>query len=88
MVAWQRAGCLLSIAVFLAFPSAKRLSWNEGSLFVVSVLGSTLTIIGISSVRLRVISTLDEIVERERGVAFAASFTTLLFFLRDVAGGR
>lgn len=35
---WQRTGCLLAIAAFIAVPLSKGLSWNNtGSLFLVSV---------------------------------------------------
>ncbi len=51
IVTWQRAGCLLGVPVFLAIPLARTLSWGEGSLFAVSVLGNVLASCGIGSVR-------------------------------------
>lgn len=50
IVNWQRAGCLLGVPVFLAVPNARFFSWNESSLFAVSVLDNILSNCCISSV--------------------------------------
>lgn len=60
MVAWQRAGCLLAVVIFVVVSSAKSLSWNKDSLFVVLFLSNALVIIGIGSVRVRVFSALRD----------------------------
>lgn len=39
---WQLLGGVLSIPGFVFVPSVKRFSWNETSLFVGSVIGTTL----------------------------------------------
>lgn len=37
IVRWQRCGCILGIAISMAAPYAKRFSWNDSSLFFVSL---------------------------------------------------
>ena len=48
---WQRVGCLMCIPSFVAIPNAKRLSWNDGSLFMVSVVTTTLVYCFLAMVR-------------------------------------
>ena len=38
IMTWQRLGCVVGIAAFVAVPAVKSLSWDYTSLFVVSVL--------------------------------------------------
>ena len=51
IVNWQRVGCLLSVPFLLAVPYAKMLSWDEGSLFAVTVLGKLLVTCSVGTVR-------------------------------------
>lgn len=51
VVTWQRAGGLLGVPFFVAVPYARSLSWNERSLFVVSVANNVLAVFSIGSVR-------------------------------------
>ncbi|CAM9933856.1 unnamed protein product [Scytosiphon promiscuus] len=68
MVTWQRGGCLLAVAVLFAVPSAKSLSWNEGSLFVATFLSDALVIIGMGSNKLALTVTSTNIVpQHQRG---------------------
>lgn len=37
---WQRTGCLLAISAFLAVPCSEVLSWDDNSLFLISVVNT------------------------------------------------
>lgn len=39
---WQRVGCVMAVPAFFAVPYTKDVSWNERSLFVLSVASMTL----------------------------------------------
>ncbi|CAM9485595.1 unnamed protein product, partial [Laminaria digitata] len=39
---WQRIGCLLAVPAFIVVPCSKALSWNDRSLFLVSVASTAL----------------------------------------------
>lgn len=39
---WQRIGCLMCVPCFVAIPNAKAISWDDSSLFMASVVITTL----------------------------------------------
>ncbi|CAM9510449.1 unnamed protein product, partial [Pylaiella littoralis] len=76
VVTWQRAGGLLGVPFFVAVPYARSLSWNERSLFVVSVANNVLAVSSIGSVMLALTVASTSIVpSRQRG-AFGGLFMT------------
>eukprot|EP00752_Nemacystus_decipiens_P006569 g5915.t1 len=52
IAAWQRLGFLVGVPAIAAVPAVKLLSWNNPSLFAVSVIANTLSLCSLSAVNL------------------------------------